>query len=451
MKKEMSLKKQMGLLTATMLVAGNMIGSGIFMLPATLANTSGTGATILAWILTGIGSIFLALSYANLGSKITKTGGPYEYPKEAFGDFIGFLNAWLYWNASWIGNAAIITSVASYTGALIPAISGNAFLSFIYTSSILWIFTIINIMGVKKASAIQTAITIFKIALFFVFIVITAYYFNPEFLKPAFPQGRGINTLPAAMACTLWAFTGFESASVAAGEIKNPEKNIKLSTIFGILIAIVVYILISIGAMGAIPQEELAKSSAPIIEIFSRFLGSGITKFILVASIISVIGTTTGWIFATARVSYAAGQGGIFPPIFAKVHPKYNTPHASLIIGSILTNILLLMNYTKSMLSAFNFIMLLATVAYLPVYAFAAAAEIKLMIRENKAMDLKTIIKKCIIPCLGLIYVFWAMAGSGMEVCLYGLLLAVMGIPFYIYVQKKKRVKESVNSVITDC
>lgn len=451
MKREISLKKQMGLLTATMLVAGNMIGSGIFMLPATLANTTGPGATIMAWAITGMGSIFLALSYANLGAKITKTGGPYEYPKEAFGDFIGFLNAWLYWNASWIGNAAIITSVASYTGALIPAVAGSPFLSFVYTSSILWIFTIINIIGVKEASTIQTAITIFKIALFFGFIVITAYYFNPEFLTPAFPTGRGISTLPAAMVCTLWAFTGFESASVAAGEIKNPEKNIKLSTILGIAIAIVVYMLISVCAMGAIPQEELAKSSAPIIEIFSNFLGSGITKFILVASIVSVLGTTTGWIFATARVSYAAGEGGIFPKVFAKVHPKYNTPYASLIIGSVLTNVLLLMNYTKSMLSAFNFIMLLATVAYLPVYAFAAASEIKLMLRENKSMKLKMIIRKGITPCLGLIYAFWAMAGSGIEVCLYGLLLAVMGIPFYIYVKKKKRIRETADSAVTDC
>lgn len=450
MKREISLKKQMGLLTATMLVAGNMIGSGIFMLPATLANTTGPGATIMAWTITGMGSIFLALSYANLGSKITKTGGPYEYPKEAFGDFVGFLNAWLYWNASWIGNAAIITSVASYTGALIPSISGSPFLSFVYTSSILWIFTIINIIGVKEASVIQTAITIFKIALFFGFIVVTACYFNPQFLAPAFPTGKGISTLPAAMVCTLWAFTGFESASVAAGEIRNPERNIKLSTILGIVIAIIVYMLISVCAMGAVPQEQLAKSSAPIIEIFSRFLGSGITKFILIASIISVIGTTTGWIFATARVSYAAGEGGIFPKVFAKVHPKYNTPYASLIIGSVLTNVLLLMNYTKSMLSAFNFIMLLATVAYLPVYAFAVASEIKLIFRENKEIDIITVIKKCITPCLGLIYAFWAMAGSGVEVCLYGLLLAVMGIPFYAYVKKKKRINEAADPMITD-
>ncbi len=172
MEKDSGLKKEMGLLVATTLVAGNMIGSGIFMLPATLANSSGPGATLIAWVLTGIGSILLALSFGNLGSKIPKTGGPYEYSKMAFGEFMGFLNAWLYWTASWIGNAAIITTIASYTAALIPAIHNNGLYAFLYTSAILWIFTILNIVGVKEASIFQTIITIFKLFLFVFYTVL---------------------------------------------------------------------------------------------------------------------------------------------------------------------------------------------------------------------------------------------------------------------------------------
>ncbi|WP_392486685.1 APC family permease [Haloimpatiens sp. FM7315] len=447
MEKKSSLKKEIGLLTATMLVAGNMIGSGIFMLPASLASISGPGPTIMAWVITGMGSIFVALSYANLGSKFTKTGGPYEYPKIAFGEFVGFINAWLYWNASWIGNAAIITTVSSYTGALIPSIANSPFLSFIYTSAVLWIFTIINIVGVKEASFIQTAMTIFKIVLFVGFIIVSFFYFNPEYIAPAFPAGKGFSSMPAAMACTLWAFTGLESATVVAGEIHNPERNVKLSTIMGIIIALVVYLCISVSAMGAMPQAELAKSSAPIVDIFSRFLGKGITKAIIVASVISVLGTTIGWIFATARVAYAAGEDGIFPAVFSKVHPKHKTPVGSLIIGSVLINILLLMNYSKSMISAFNFVMLLATLGYLPVYAFAAAADIKIMLKEKKIVSKSKMIKKSIIPVLGIIYSIWATIGSGLEVCLYGLLLMVMGIPVYFYMKKKNKEKKDFEDI----
>ena len=104
------LKKEISLFMATMLVCGNMIGSGVFMLPSTLAQVSGPGATIIAWIITTIGSILIAISFANLGTKYPSTGGAYQYTKEAFGDFAGFLSAWLYWNGSWIGNAAIIVA-----------------------------------------------------------------------------------------------------------------------------------------------------------------------------------------------------------------------------------------------------------------------------------------------------------------------------------------------------
>ena len=101
-------------LQQTALVVGNMIGSGIFMLPTTLANAAGPGATLIAWLITGIGSVFIALSFAHLGRIIPKTGGPYEYSKEAFGEFIGFANAWLYWIGSVIGNAAVIIAIGSY-------------------------------------------------------------------------------------------------------------------------------------------------------------------------------------------------------------------------------------------------------------------------------------------------------------------------------------------------
>ena len=158
---ERSLKKEISLFMATMLVCGNMIGSGVFMLPSTLAQVSGPGATIIAWIITTIGSILIAISFANLGTKYPSTGGAYQYAKEAFGDFAGFLSAWLYWNGSWIGNAAIIVAITSYASAVIPALS-NPMISIIFSSAILWIFTIVNILSVKIAGKLQSFVTVFN-------------------------------------------------------------------------------------------------------------------------------------------------------------------------------------------------------------------------------------------------------------------------------------------------
>lgn len=440
MNQDKNLKKSLGLFIATALVAGNMMGSGIFMLPATLAQKSGSGATMLAWLLTGIGSIFMALSFARLGSRIPKTGGPYEYSKLAFGDFAGFMNAWLYWNGSWIGNAAIITAVASYTASFIPAIGTNHLYAFLYTSSILWIFTIINILGVKKASMVQSCITVFEISLFIFFIVVAAYHFNPEFIMPVFPKGKGISTLPSAAASTLWAFVGFETASVTAGEIKNPEKNVRRSTILGISIAVVLYMAINFFAMGALPNNQLASSTSPIPDILSRFLGKGISKVILAGSIISILGTTVGWLLATARMSYAAGMDGIFPKVFAKVHPKYQTPYISLIISAVLANLLLFMNYTHSLASAFNFIILLATLSYLPMYASTSAAEIMLMYKRDKKFSFINFIKSSFVPLLGFIYAAWAIYGSGAETVMYGFILMLIGVPFYLYMALKNNI-----------
>ena len=433
-----SLKKEISLFMATMLVCGNMIGSGVFMLPATLAQVSGPLATIIAWILTTTGSILIAISFANLGSKYPSTGGAYQYTKEAFGEFAGFLSAWLYWNGSWIGNAAIIIALASYASAIIPALQEPLY-SAIFTSSILWVITILNIIGVKKAGKIQTFATVFKIGFFALFIVASFLNFEKINLLPLLPEGKGLTTIPLAATSTLWAFVGLESATVTAGEIKNPERNVKKSTIYGMLIASVIYILISIGSMGTMSNLELSLSSAPLIDILSNILGGSVGKILAIAVVVCILGTTIGWILSTARVSYAAGVDGVFPKFFGKLDNKHGTPINSLIIGSVLVNILIIMNYQKSMVSAFTFITILATLSFLPVYLLTSAAEMMLMFKGNSDFNFKIFIKKSLVPLIAFIYALWTIYGSGAGTVMWGFILMLIGIPFYIYNHHKNK------------
>lgn len=432
------LKKDMGLFVATALVVGNMVGSGILMLPSTLAKVSGSGATILAWIITGMGSIFLALSFARLGSKIPKTGGPYEYSKTAFGDFVGFLNAWLYWNGSWIGNTAIIIAIGSYLAAVIPFFN-NSGTNFIFCTAVIWILTYINIKGVSVAGKVQGTITVYKIGIFLFFIIVALFNFKLENMLPLFPKGKGIDTLPAAATSTLWAFVGLETASVAAGEIKNPEKNVARSTILGMIIATVIYMAITIASMGAMSQEALVSSSAPMADILAQYFGDGVSSFLNMSIVIGTIGTAIGWILSSARIAYAAGEDGIFPKVFSRVHPKYQTPHVALIISSILTNILLVLNFTQGFSKAFDLIILLATLSYLPIYAFTAISDIVVMAKEEKVIKASVILKKSIVPIIGFIYAIWTIYGSGAETVMYGFLLMMLGLPFYAYMVIKNR------------
>lgn len=433
-----SLKKEISLFMATMLVCGNMIGSGVFMLPSTLAQVSGPGATIIAWILTTIGSVLIAISFANLGTKYPSTGGSYQYTKEAFGDFAGFLSAWLYWNGSWIGNAAIIVAITSYASAVIPILN-NPIASIIFSSSILWIFTLINLAGVKKAGKIQSFVTVFKIGFFALFIIVAFLNFDASNILPLYPDGKGLSTVPLAATSTLWAFVGLESATVAAGELKDPEKNVRKSTIYGIIIAASIYLLISIGSMGAMNNAELAKSSAPLTDILTNALGNGVGKILTIAVVVCILGTIIGWLLSTARVGYAAGVDGVFPKFFGKVSNKTGAPVNSLIFGSVLVNVLLVMNFQKGMVDTFTFITILATLSYLPVYLLSVAAEMMLSFKGESEFNFKIFIKKSILPLLAFIYVIWTIYGSGAETVMWGFILMLIGIPVYIYNYHKNK------------
>ena len=432
------LKKEIGLFTATALVVGNMMGSGIFMLPASLASVSGPGSTIMAWLLTGLGSLVLALTFANLGSKIPKTGGTYEYSRLAYGNFMGFMTAWLYWNGSWIGNATIFIVITTYLGEVITSLTNSPIIGFLFCSSILWICTYINIRGTKLAGRVASVITGFKVLLFIFFIVVGLIYFDPSNLTPMFPEGKGVSTIPVAASLTLWAFMGLETASVAGGEIKDPEKNVKRSTILGMLISTVLYILISVVAMGAMSQSELASSTAPISDIIVKVLNLKSLNFLNIAIAISILGTAMGWLLSTARVGYAAGEDGIFPSVFAKVHPKYNTPHIALIIGSIFINIIFLMNFTKGLAGAYSFIVVLATLSYLPIYAISTIAEIILMVKEDKKPTFKKHLGLIIRCLIGFAFAIWAIYASGAEIVMYGFILILLGVPIYGYMSIKK-------------
>src|SRR3954471_3397824 len=157
------LKRSMGLWMATALVIGNMIGSGVFLLPASLAGAAGP-ISIFAWVFTGLGAMLLALVFANLGRAYPRTGGPYVYAKRAFGDFIGFQTAWGYWIAAWAGNAAIAVAFVSYLGHFWDGLNTNNLLAVAVGVSAIWILTAVNAAGVRAGGMMQLVTTVVKLA-----------------------------------------------------------------------------------------------------------------------------------------------------------------------------------------------------------------------------------------------------------------------------------------------
>ena len=432
---EKSLKRELGLTAATAIVVGNMIGSGLFTSPQSLAQVSSPLISIIAWIITGAGSVLLALSFANLGSKFPTTGGPIVYAKKAYGEFTAFLVAWTFWIGSWIGNAAIITAIIRYLTPFFPILGDNGLLAFLISSAILWLFTYVNYRGVKDAGYVGIVTTIFKLGVIVVFMVIAFIGFNPDHLRTySSPAVQGVKALPAAMAVTLWSFVGLESAAISGGEIKNPEKNIRRSTFLGTIFAAVIYLMFSVLAMGGLPQAELAASEAPLSSIINNITGSTWGgAFISMGIVISAAGATSGWILTTARLSFAAGKDNLFPKFFAKVHPKYATPHISLIISTLCTNLLLILNYVSDLTSAFNFMINLATLSFIPAYALTSCAEIILTFKKEAHFSFVKFIKHSFLSLLAFAYSIYIIYGSGAESAMWVFILMFTGIPFYVY------------------
>jgi len=433
------LKRDLGLWAATAIVIGNMIGSGIFTAPQSLAASSNPSASIIAWLITSVGSLFLALIFAKLGSLYPRSGGPIVYTRLAYGEFAAFLIAWTFWIGMWIGNAAIITAVVRYLTIFFPNIETNGLLAFGISSSILWLFTIINIKGVKEAGYVGVVTTVAKILVLFVIAFVAFWGFDIDNFKTVTsPDLSGFRTIPVAVAITLWSFIGLESASVTGGEIRNPKRNIRLSTIIGFSVTAVIYILTSFAAMGIMPQGELAHSAAPMSDIINRVTGGTWGGwFIAIGVIIAAGGATSGWILTTARSSFAAGDEKLFPSFFAKVHPRFATPYVSLIISGVLANILLSLNYVLSLTQAFDFMILLATLSFMPAYSFTAAAQI--LLTDTGERRWRKILKASIIPLLAFAYCIYATYAAGATVVMYGFILMLVGIPIYVIMRLQSR------------
>ena len=407
------LKRDLGLWAATAIVIGNMIGSGIFTAPQSLAAASNPTSSIIAWLITSVGSLFLALVFAKLGALYPRSGGPIVYTRLAYGEFAAFLIAW--------------------------TLGTNGLLAFIVSSSILWLFTLINLKGVKEAGFVGIVTTVAKISVLIVVIAVAFWGFSfDNFYTVSAAELSGFGSIPVAVAITLWSYIGLESASVTGGEIKNPARNIKLSTILGFSITAVIYILTSFAAMGAMPQSELANSTAPMSDIINRISGGTWGGwFMALGVIVAAGGATSGWILTTARSSFAAGEEKLFPSFFARVHKRYSTPSVSLIVSGVLANVLLSLNYVLSLTDAFNFMILLATLAFLPAYSFSAAAQILLTNTEEKSW--RKLLKASIIPLLAFIYCVYTTYAAGAEVAMYTFILMLLGIPVFVVMRLQNR------------
>ena len=426
--------QKIGLLAATSLVVGNIIGAGIFVLPASLGKFG--SISIVGWLFTATGALILAKIFSNFSKKLKgKSGGPYIYSKVVFGDFIGFLVAWGYWISCWVNNAAIAVAIVSALSFFFPELVTNPFYATLTGLSFIWFFTFTSSKGIKSSGNIQILTTIAKLIPLVLIILFGFFIFDLE-IFPEFnlTDQNDFEILPVVAVMTLYAFLGLECASIPAENIKNPEKTIPKATMAGTLISTLIYILSTIVLFGIISAENLINSPAPFAEAGEIIGGKYFGFLISAGAAISAIGALNGWILITSYMPMTMANDRLFPKVFAKKNKK-GFPYLSLLLGSILTSFVMTMNYTDGLVDRFEFLILLTTLSTLIPYFFVSVSYILFHV-EKRLFKINSF-RSVILGLFGSLYSLWAIFGSGIDSIVYGTILLILGIPIYLILKLK--------------
>jgi basic amino acid/polyamine antiporter, APA family len=405
---------------------GNMIGSGIFLLPSSLSTYGGIG--LLGWLVSAIGSILLALVFAQMSRLRPASGGPYAFTRLGFGDLAGFLVAWGYWVSVCCGNAAIALACVGYLEPFAPSLVHAPLVSAAMAAACVWVLTAVNVWGIREAGLVQVVTTILKL-LPLVLVGAAAFVaFNPAPFAIAVTGTRAIGAqLSTAAAMTFWAFGGLESATIPAADVADPQRTIPRATMVGTALTAVIYIVSTVGVMSVMPVDLLRTSTAPFADAARAFAGDWAADLVAAGAAIACFGALNGWILISGQVPLAIAGDGLFPRVFGAVSAR-GTPARGLVISSVLTTGLIALNASRGLVELFTFIILLGTLNALVPYVFSSLAGFLIDRREGARGA------SGLIGALAFAYSLWMIGGAGTEVVYWGFLLLLSGLPVYVWV-----------------
>ena len=424
-------KREFGLPTATALVVGTVIGTGVFALPSALAAYG--PISLVAFVLITIGALALALTFGALSKRVPGSGGPYVYARDAFGDFAGFLNAWSYWITAWAGNAAIVVAWVGYVEVFWN--SGHAKAWSIAIAMLgLWIPAAVNLSGVRNSGIFQVVTTVLNFIPLLFMATIGLLFIKSHNFGPFNASGTSAGgAISAAAAIALFSYLGIETASVAAGRVRSPGRNVARATVLGTVACALVYILGTVTVFGTVSNAALRKSSAPFTDSANAiFGGQWAGKAVAIAAIISGLGALIGWTLIVAEMPMAAARDRLFPAAFART--RRGVPAFGIISSTVLATVLTVVSYTRFD-KVFTTLVLLSVLTAVIPYLFSAGAQLYWLLTRGRDAHWAHLIRDCGVSGLALVFTFWSLAGSGYQAVYYGLFCLLLGLPVYVWLK----------------
>lgn len=437
---------KIGLLSLTALVFSSMVGSGVFSLPQNIAAVANGSALLFAWLITGIGIIFLAFSLLYLTrQRPDLDGGIYNYAREGFGDLIGFCSAWGYWLCTTIGIVGYVVIAFSAVGMFTDTPEhiyfgeGNTLYALIGSSLFVWLVHWLVSRGIKEAALVNLMATIAKIIPLVIFIIFSFVAFKLELFKlnfldtslqmPVWQQVRDV------MLITLWVFTGIEGAVVLSSRAKK-RNDIGKATLLGVLLALAFYVMVTVLAYGINIRSEIAGMHNPsMATILGQLIGIPGTFVITLGLIISVSSSYLSWTLFATEIPYLAAKNGAFPKIFLKTNQN-SVPIASLWLTSIVVQLSLIAvcffnkNYTQ--------LLLISSVMILLPYFLVSAFYLKESIRNKRT-------KHIVIASIATMYAVWLLYAAGFSLLLLSGIFYALGLLIFFY--SRFSLKRSISSL----
>jgi APA family basic amino acid/polyamine antiporter len=398
----------LGLPQAIALIVGSIIGVGIFNLPGSLSAYG--PITLLSMVLVTFGAITLALLFASLSKRLPADGGPYAYARAAFGNGIGFLNAWSYWITAWSGNAAIVTGTVFYVEYLLT--KGGAdppldnWVLILIALAGLWGPALINLNSVSAVASVQVVTTVLKFAALAVVSITGLFFIDTANYTPwNVSGGPAIAAIGTGLSLGVFSYIGVETASVAAGKVRDRDRNVPRASLFGTLACAVVYLLSLFVVFGVVSNEQLQKSNAPFATAVNEMFGGSWAGYVMAcAVVISGFGALNGWTMICAEMPLAAAKDGLFPGQFSRIS-KRGVPPFGIIASSSLASVFTVVSYLGSAgYTVFNTLVFMSGITAAIAYGFSALAQIKWRLQDGRQMHAPRVARDVAVAVIALIF-----------------------------------------------
>ncbi|WP_296230768.1 arginine-ornithine antiporter [uncultured Pseudomonas sp.] len=433
-------KLRLGALIA--LVVGSMVGGGIFSLPQNIAASASAGATLIGWLITGVGMLTLAFVFQTLANRKPELdGGVYAYAKAGFGDYMGFSSAWGYWISAWIGNVSYMVLLFSTLGYFFPVFGeGNTLPAVICASALLWLLHFLVLRGIKEAAFINTVTTIAKMLPLALFIVIAAIAFKLDVFTADF-WGRGNTELGSVMdqvrnmmLVTVWVFIGIEGASIFSARAEK-RSDVGKATVIGFVGVLLLLVLVNILSQGIMAQAELAGLKNPSMAgVLEQVVGPWGAQLISIGLIVSLAGALLSWTLLCAEILFASARDHTMPAFLRKENANHVPANALWLSNGLIQLFLIITLFSAS---TYLSLLYLATSMILVPYFWSSAYAVLLAVRgETYANAAGERNKDLLIAAISTLYAVWLVYAAGVQ---YLLLSALLYAPGAILFAKAKR------------